>query len=259
MERDERDERRYVRKKKRRRRNMKILWKILLATVILGSLAVLIVWKAFTVKEIIVEGNEHYTEKQIRQFVQSDQYSWNSLYVALKYRFFDTDQIPFVESMEVSLKNPHTLKVHVYEKGIVGYLYISAIGQNAYFDTDGFVVETSKKIIKEIPQVEGLDCEKVVLYEKLPIKNESILRCLLTATQALKKYDAVPEKICFDENEDLSLRYKNIEVSLGSFENLSQKLLRLPGILSLMSGKSGTLNLENWTENTNSDIFGVMK
>ena len=204
---------------------------------------------------VVVEGNEHYTDDQIERFVLSDDYSWNSLYVLLKYRFLNVEAVPFVDTMEVSLKDPHTLQVDVYEKGIIGYLYISAIGQNAYFDTEGFVVETSKEIVENIPQVEGLDCDKVVLYEKLPIKDEKILRSLLTVTQALKKNDVVSRKVQFNETGEISLDYGTVQVLLGGQENLTQKILRLSYILPELSGKTGTLHVENWTENTTDIIF----
>lgn len=252
---DNRERKEFLREKRRRKKKRKIILIILLSFLAVIATAVLIVWKVFTVKTVVVEGNEHYSDKQIEKFVLSDDYSWNSLYVVLKYRFLETKEIPFVDTMEISLKNPHTLKVHVYEKGILGYLYIPTISQNAYFDKDGFVVETSKEIIEHIPQIEGLNCKKVVLYEKLPLKDEKILKSLLATTQTLKKNEIVPDKIMFDGNGDISLSYGSIEVLLGSSENLSKKILRLSYILPQLSGMQGTLHIENWTENTTDIIF----
>lgn len=243
------------RRKKRRQKKRRILPYIFLSVLLLIGMSVLIIWKVFTVKEIVVEGNEHYSDKQIEQFVSTDKYSWNSLYVCLKYRFLDVEEVPFVDTMEVSLKNPHTLNVHVYEKQLIGYLYISAIGQNAYFDSDGFVIETSKEIIENVPQVEGLECDKVVLYEKLPIEDEKVLKSLLSTTQALKKNEVIPEKIYYDEDKEIFLKYGSIQVLLGDAQNLTQKIERLPYILPQLSGKSGTLHVENWSENTTDIIF----
>lgn len=246
--------------RKRKKQKRRKFWLVVVLTFLcLIAAAVLIVWKVFTVENVIVEGNERYSDQQIEKFVRSDEYSWNSLYVAFKYRFLDVEEIPFVDSMEVSLDNPHTLRVNVYEKGIIGYLYISAIEQNAYFDTDGFVVETSKEAIENIPQVEGIECDRVVLYEKLPLKDEKVLKALLTATQSLKKNDVVPKQILFDASGEISLRYGGIEVLLGAAENLTQKILRLPYILPEISGKNGTLHLESWTENNSDIVFQEAK
>lgn len=250
-----RDRKDLIREKRRKEKKRKRLLITFVSLVLLVAISVLVIWKVFTVETVNVEGNEHYSDEQIQKFVLSDEYSWNSLYVVLKYCFLETKEIPFVDTMEVSLTNPHTLKVHVYEKGILGYLYIASIDQNAYFDKDGFVVETSKEMIEGIPQVEGLNCDKVVLYEKLPLKDEGILKSLLAASQALKKNEVVPDKIQFAENGDITLTYGGVEVLLGSSDNLTKKILRLPYILPQLSGMTGTLHVENWTENTTDVIF----
>ncbi len=248
-----------VRRKNRRRKRMKAVLILFSCAALMIGIAILVIFNVFTVETVKVEGNAHYSEEQIQKFVLNDEYSWNSLYVLLKYQFLSVKEVPFVESMEVSLDNPHTLRVHVYEKGIVGYLYIPAIGQNAYFDTDGFVVETSKETIAGIPEVEGLDCEKVVLYEKLPIEEESIFKSLLTATRSLQKNEAVPYKIRFNEAGEISLDYGAVQALLGASDNLAQKILRLSHILPELSGKTGTLHIENWTESTTNIIFEETK
>lgn len=140
----------------------------------LAATAVLVVWKVFVVKSVVVEGNELYSSEQIEQLVLNDEYSWNSLYVDLKYRFLDVGDVPFVDTMEISLDNPQTVRVSVYEKGILGGFYIGEIGQNAYFDKDGFVVETSAEDIPGVPKITGVTCNQVVLYEKLPLEDDEI-------------------------------------------------------------------------------------
>lgn len=244
-------------KKRRKRRGKRLLAALSVFLVAAGAAGV-IVFQVFTVKEVKVKGNEHYTDDQIEKFVLSDEHSWNSLYVVLKHRFFEVREVPFVDSMDISLDGPHALKVQVYEKGMIGYLYISAIGQYAYFDTDGFVVETSKERIEDIPQVEGLDCDKVVLYEKLPIEEE-VLKNLLIATRSLQKNEVEPDTVLFSKDGDITLYYGEIQANLGSPDHLTQKILRLPYILPQLSGKQGVLHVENWDENTTDIIFDEIK
>lgn len=244
-----------LREKRRRDKKRRMILIFVLSALVLTVSSVLIVWNVYRVENVIVKGNEHYSNEQIQKLVLNDEYSWNSLYVILKHRFVETEDIPFVDTMEITLKDPKTLQVQVYEKGILGYLYIATIDQNAYFDKDGFVVEISKEIIDGIPRIEGLNCEKVVLYEKIPLKEEKILKSLLTATQALKKNEVVPEQIEFSDSGDITLQYGGIEVLLGDADNLTKKILRLKYILPELSGKKGTLHIENWTENTTDIIF----
>ena len=244
-----------IKEERRRKKRRKIGLYILLILILLIAAGVFIVMNVFTVENVVVEGNELYSSTQIENMVLNDEYSWNSLYVDLKYRFVDIGEVQFVDTMEVSLDNPHTVHIKVYEKGMLGYLYINSIGQNAYFDKDGFVVETSTEVIDGVPKITGISCEEVVLYEKLQLENSDILRDLLNLTQTLKKYNLLPDEIQYDSNMEPVLYYGTIQVKIGSEDNLSQKVVRLSIILPQLDGLSGTLHLETWTPETTDIIW----
>lgn len=244
-----------IREQRRRKKRRKIGLMVFLIFVLLLALAALVVWKVFTVENVEVEGNELYSSGQIEQLVLNDEYSWNSLYVLLKYRFVDMGEVPFVDTMEVKLKNPHTVQISVYEKGILGCLYIDSIGQYAYFDKDGFVVETSTEEIPDVPKVTGVTCEEVVLYEQLPLERGEVLKDLLNLTQILKKYDLLPQEIHYDDKLMPTLDYGGTRVVVGSEDYLTQKVVRLSAILPQLSGLSGTLYLDTWTPDTTDIVF----
>ena len=228
---------------------------IALAILLMLALIAFIIVNVFTVEKVVVEGNVLYSDKQIEEMILNDEYSWNSIYVNLKYQFTEIGEIPFVDEMEISLDDPHTIHIKVYEKGILGYLYIPILGQNAYFDKDGFVVETSKERIPDVPKITGVKCNEVILYEQLPLEDSLVLRQLLNLTQTLKKYNLLPEEIRFDESMGAILTYEKIRVMVGFDDNLSQKIIRLSYILPQLEGLSGTLHLENWTEENTDIIF----
>lgn len=253
------EQRREILRQKKRKRNILILLALI---VLLAGICVLLVTQVFTVKKVDVVGNELYTDEQIEEIVLSDEYSWSTLYVYLKYRFFHTQKLPFVDTMEVGLQpaKPHELTVEVYEKGILGYLYISSIDQNAYFDKDGFVVETSQEVIEDVPKIEGLTCDSVVLYEKLPLANDTALKNLLSLTQLLQKYEISAKRIKYEEASGSMTVYSGkITILVGNADNLAQKIMRLQYILPQLEGKKGTLHLENWTSETTDIIFDPKK
>ena len=235
------------RRKKRKRKRIAITFLVL---VLLLAGAALVVVKVFTVEQVEVQGNQLYDSKQIEKWVLNDKYSWNSLYVYLKYRFRKPEEIPFIDTMEVGLKVPHTITIEVYEKGLLGYLYIDSLGQNVYFDKDGFVVETSTDVIEGIPKITGLTCKQVVLYEKLDLAKKKSLKTLLSVTQTLKKYSLVPQSIDYGDGGNLTLSYGAVTVSLGTVDNLNEKVKRLEKIMPELDGLTGTLHLEEWTEET---------
>ena len=244
-----------IREQRKKKRRRKIGLTVVLILLMLLAIAFLIVWKVFTVENVVVEGNELYSSEQIEQLVLNDEYSWNSLYVLLKYRIRDTGKVPFVDTMEVTLDDPRTVHVLGDEKGILGCFYIDAIGQYAYFDKDGFVVETSSDEIEDVPKITGVTCDEVVLYEKLPLDQPDVLNNLLSLTQILKKYDLLPQEIHYDSSLKPTLTYYGIQVSIGSDDYLSQKIVRLSAILPQLAGMYGTLHLDTWTPDTTDIVF----
>lgn len=244
-----------IKEQRRKKKRRKIGMMVFLIVVMLIAIAFLIIWKVFTVKNVKVVGNELYSSEQIEKLVLNDEYSWNSLYVVLKYRFKNTEDVPFVDTMEVSLEDPHSIQISVYEKGILGCFYIETIGQYAYFDKDGFVVETSSEEIPDVPKVTGITCQEVVLYEQLPLEQEGVLKNLLNLTQILKKYDLLPQEIHYDEKLEPTLTYYGSKVVIGSDEYLSQKIVRLAEILPQLSGLYGTLYLDTWTPDTTDIVY----
>lgn len=242
-------------KKQKQKKSWKFKLSLVLILVALLALAVVIGVKGFTVKKVIVKGNEHYPDEKIEEILLKDDYAWNSLYVYFKHKFAEPERIPFVDTMEVSLKSPHTLQVQVYEKGLLGCVYMEALGQNAYFDKDGFVVEMSSEVIENVPTVSGLEVEEIVIYEKLPIKGKSVLKNLLSLTQTLKKHNLVPQSIHYGGDGSYTLSYGTVTVLMGQAQNFSEKAVRLAYILPKLEGLSGTLHLEGWTEDTTDITF----
>ncbi len=240
------------RKERKRNRGIRIL---IILLIVAGAVtaAAFIAWKAFVLETVDVVGNEIYSDEQIEEWVLNDEYSWNTLYVVLRNRFQKQDEIPFVDDMKVSMVSPTEIEVDVTEKGVLGYIYIPSLNQNAYFDQDGFVVELSDEAVHDVCQISGLDVETATLYDKLDLDNSSILKTLLSLTQLLKKYEIEPEVI-YVQGSDLLLSYGSVQADLGNSSFLNEKVLRLSEILPQLSGSSGTLHLDTWSESS-TDIY----
>ena len=239
------------------KKNKKIRWIVFLSIILFFALTGFFCVTVCTVTDVEIEGNELYDDESIREWVQNDRYSWNTLYVYFKYRFKKAEQVPFIDTMTVDLKSPRKLSVLVYEKGPIGYLVDETTGQNIYFDKDGFVIEISTKQIEGVPQISGLPCENVVVYEKLDL-SERTLRTLLTLTQNLEKYHLHADSIQYDGTGNMTISFGPILVNLGKEDNLTEKLVRLEKILPQIEGMAGTLHLETWTENTTDVTFERM-
>lgn len=241
-----------IRKNRKKRARKKKILIFILVFFLLAAILILIGITGFKLKKVQVSGNELYSDQQIKDSVLNDEYSWNTLYVVLKYRLFQTRKIPFIDEMEIDLVSPSTIRIKVYEKAMIGYIAVN--NQNVYFDKDGFVVEISKRQVKHVPKVDGIACRKVIVYEKLNLDDEDVLSFLLTFSQQLMKYDLVPETIVFHEN-NITADFGKMKAEIGDSGYLVEKVMRLDAVMPQLKGKKGTLHLENWTPLTTDIIF----
>ncbi|MCR5733900.1 MAG: cell division protein FtsQ/DivIB [Lachnospiraceae bacterium] len=199
----------------------------------------------FTITEVSVAGNDHYTRDEIIDMVLSSDLEKNSIFLYLKNRFLKAKEIPFVEQMDIEILSPTSVKITVYEKAVAGY--VEYLGHYLYFDKDGIVVESSLDRIKDIPFVTGLTFDHMALHEKLPVGNESVFKLILNLTQILTKYDIKVDRIYFDKNYNITLYFDKVGVLLGNSDNIDEKINRLRSLLPKMSGYSGELHMENYT------------
>ena len=226
---------------------------IVLLAVFIFLLIIYILLISFTVTNVYVEGNEHYTAAQIRRMVENSWYGDNSLFLAIKYRNKDITGIPFIEKMDVNVVNRNTIKIMVYEKTLAGY--VEYLGDYIYFDKDGVVVESSKVRSSGIPLVTGLTFDHFVMYEQLPVENPDVFQTVLDVTQLLKKYEITPDRIYFNDKEQMTLYFDNIRVGLGETKLLEEKIQRLDAILPSLEGKSGYLEMSTYDNGNDNFTF----
>ena len=69
---------------------------LFLFLVLLVGDGALVVTQFFTLEQVVVEGNELYDSSHIDSMILDDDYSWDSLYVDLKYRLKDIGEVPFL-------------------------------------------------------------------------------------------------------------------------------------------------------------------
>ena len=232
---------------------LKIRLIIVLGTIVVLLSVVYFLLIHYEVRNVVVEGNKHYSSKEIQDMVMTGYLGDNSLYLSMKYKNKEISDIPFIETMDVIVTSNDTIKIMVYEKSLAGF--VEYLGRYMYFDNDGVVIEAAKVPTKGIPQVTGLEFDHIVLYEKLPVDNDAIFQDILTITKLLNKYDIICEKIQFDANYQITLGYGKVKVNIGKLENLEEKLMQLPYILPSLEGESGTLDLQNYTSDKKSITF----
>lgn len=207
----------------------------------------------YTVTTVYVEGNVHYSDEEIMEMVMEGRYGHNSLFLSAKYKDKSIRDIPFIEKMDISVMDPHTVKIEVYEKALAGY--VEYLDRYMYFDKDGIVVESSTEKTKGVPMVTGLKFDHVVLHQTLPVENAEIFAEILNITQLVNKYELSVDRIYFGADGTLILYFEDVKAALGTGENLEAKVMELQYMLPSLVGKSGTLRMEKYTEETKTITF----
>ncbi|MCM1039265.1 MAG: cell division protein FtsQ/DivIB [Roseburia sp.] len=207
----------------------------------------------YTITTVYVDGNIHYTNEEIMEMVMNGKYGNNSLFLSLKYRDKGVEDIPFIETMDVTIEAKDTVRITVYEKAIAGY--VAYLGRYMYFDKDGIIVETSEEKTPGIPQVTGLVFDRIILHEALPVDNPAVFQDILTITQLLDKYSLPVDKIYFSSDYQVTLIFGDVKAALGNSGDIDEKIMQLQYMLPSLEGRKGTLDMREYTEDTKLTSF----
>ncbi len=207
----------------------------------------------YKVTTVHVDGSIHYTNEEIMEMVMGGRFGDNSLFLSLKYRDKGIEGVPFIETMDVAIEAKDTIRITVYEKALAGY--VRYLGRYVYFDKDGIVVETSMEETAGIPQVTGLSFDHVILHEPLPVDKPELFDEILNITQQLAKYSLTADRIYFDSTYEVTLYFGEAKIALGKNEDIDEKIMKLQYILPDLLGKSGTLDMREYSEDTKTYSF----
>ncbi len=207
----------------------------------------------YKVTTVHVDGSIHYTNEEIMEMVMGGRFGDNSLFLSLKYRDKGIEGVPFIETMDVAIEAKDTIRITVYEKALAGY--VRYLGRYVYFDKDGIVVETSMEETAGIPQVTGLSFDHVILHEPLPVDKPELFDEILNITQQLAKYSLAADRIYFDSTYEVTLYFGEAKIDLGENKDIDEKIMKLQYILPDLLGKSGTLDMREYSEDTKTYSF----
>ena len=214
---------------------------------------VLVFFLGFRVTGVQVEGNSFYTDDQIKNMVLNAPIAKNSILAG----FIDTEKSTkdeaMIDSITVSRVDRNTLLLQVKEKQMIGYIEFQ--GQCVNFDRQGIVQIITEEPLENVPKIEGIDVKEAVQGERLSGINTSKLNTILSVGKMLEKMEDKPDRLAFNDLNQLVMYYGTIEVRLGDDENMDEKINRLVGILPELEGMSGILYLENTTEDSESVVF----
>ncbi len=208
-------------------------------------LIIFVLYFAFHIDTIKVEGTSIYTEEEIKTSVFARQYSDNELILLLYNKIFGINKLPFVEDIDIDYEDRNTVLLHVYDKTISGC--IKYMGQYVYFDKEGRVLESLPRRRQEVPVVSGIQFGDFSIGEKFKVEDDSLFDSIMNVSQLISHYGISVKRIHVNDG-DIILYSGNVQVNLGKKKLYNDQIAALSGVLGTTSKKklSGTIDMENY-------------
>ena len=227
---------------------------------------ILIFLLLFRITNIIVTGNERYTDEEIKSLVINEDSFNNSLLFCLVNKTIEITDVPLLESIEVIYLNRNTIQLKVNEKLTIGMFQVG--DKVCCIDQDGVVVEIldyADSASLGLPLIYNL-CNAGTVGEKIDIDDWSVLNTLHAMMSSFERYEIMPDSIYINDEQAIGgdeddivktyeLHFGSVKVLVGQDEYLEEKMRRLAAILPHLNGMSGTLHLESYDEETENIIF----
>ena len=222
--------------------------------VLLLAASITAIYFTCTVKTVHVRGNSLYTSEEIAEQVISDdsQLMHNSVFLTLLYMTPKAPRIPFEESVKVSLNSYDTITITVKDMDIAGF--IPYAGKNLYFSADGIVLENSPLTVKDATFVTGLSVTGAEIGTKMTADDEVGLSKVLEVLQILRKFQIRTDCVVLTESGSVVMYMGEIKVILGR-SDFELKISKIAQILPYLEGRSGTINMTNYTSSDQNIIL----
>lgn len=240
--------------KRRRQRAFMRIFSVVLFIVIVVVILVLFVLLLCKVKNVTVKGTDLYTENEIEKTYLSEKYDKYTITSVIMSKIIHKKNPEFIEKAEIKMTALNRLEIKLTEKDRTGVMQ----GNNSkyiYFDENGVITEISDRYIDGSIVVLSSEIERDgKIGESLPIPDTDV-RTLKAIITELKNREFDISNINLNGESGIVLLYKQIEIRLGTKNNLNEKMRRLTYILPQLENMAGILHLEDWSEDNTDIVF----
>ncbi len=238
--------------KKKRKKKRRFGYYLYAAVALILAIAntVIALYLLTFVQDISVSGNRYSQQVMIRQWIQEDKKTSNSLYAVLKFKLTDPELPTYLESVSVGWKTPWSLSVKVKEKEVVAAILEKKVYN--YVAADGTILKKSSDLLDGIPVIEGVRTEDSVLFQTIRPEEERALTSALEIAEEISRNRLTPESVVW-EDDGMSLYFGDIKVLVGRI-NYRDKLMQITPILEKLEGRKGVLHLEHYHDEMGTSI-----
>ncbi len=246
-------------KKARSKKKSRVVRRVRLAVVLAILVLLILFLLLFRVTNIVVTGNERYSDAQIKELcINEDGYN-NSILFYLFNRRIETDDVPLLDYIDTLYVDRSTIQLRAHEKLTIGMYRVG--DKVCCIDQDGVVIEILDYEGSEnlnLPLITGLTSRGTV-GEVIQIPDYSVLNALQALKSSFDKYDLTPQGIDIIKDEEdrntYTLHFGDVAVTMGIDDNLEEKMRRVAAIVPQLEGRSGVLHMETFNDSTENIIF----
>ncbi len=202
------------------------------------------------VQDISVSGTKYSQQIMVKQWIQEDKNTSNSLYAVLKFKLTNPKLPSYLEDISVGWKTPWKLSVKVKEKEVVAAILEKKV--YTYVAEDGTILRKSSDLMEDIPAIEGVRTENSVLFHTIQPEDERAFASALEIAKEISRNKLTPDSVVW-EDEGMSLYFGDIKVLVGRI-NYRDKLVQISPILEKLEGKKGILHLEHYNDEISTSI-----
>lgn len=228
---------------------------ILLTSALLLCILCILIGTSFKLTELQITGCDYYSEEEITDKFQQSVLDENTIIFYIKYKFFKSVSIPFVDGFDMDFISRNKIHINIYEKAMISC--IKYMGEYLYLDKDGTIVETSTEKIKSIPLVTGLNFKEMNLHEELNVEDNSVFDTILAISLLIQRYELDIDKIFFNYNYEVTLYSGKVKILLGKRDYYDTQIADLTNILPMAKEKNikGVLDMQSYTGKETKIIF----
>jgi len=226
---------------KRRKKRKKMILVLLILIVFVVISAYLLTSERFSIKEIIIEGNEQLEEQEIYEIseIKIGDNIFTKIGEVIKVKI---KQNGYVEDAEIQKIYPNKIKIKIKERK-EEYQIITETGTYIYIDSQGYIIDYSLEE-KPITIITGMEIKEEGIEKKKRLEEKDLgkMENILHIEEEIKKIEiGTIEKI--DTKDEYILHYDGdkIIINLGDATNLANRMYYVRAILEQEKGNSGTL------------------